>query len=122
MSMLPHMTAGEARKVPRKPVAVGYPRQFYSDCVECLSDNDVQIRHYSGQWVLVVEWINQADCEEEARQAAAWSAQHPNGEWDWQSNPQYKVRAANGDTFDANDGELNGWIFDTGQWVGPRIN
>jgi hypothetical protein len=94
------MTIAEASKVPREPIAINNTYRFYSDCVECTSDNGVLIRQYSGQWVNVVKRTSEANPEIEL---------------------QYKVRASNGDTFQAGAGELNGWIFETGQWVGPRI-
>lgn len=96
-----HMTIEEARGVNRKFIAVGVTYTFYSDCVQCETDNGELIRNYSGQPVTVVERL-QHEVEDQIG--------------------LLKVRAANGDTFQVDDGELNGWIFDTGQWVGPRIH
>lgn len=97
--MNPHMTVEEARTVQREPVVVGGRYRFYSDCVECKSSESILIRRYSGQLVNVLSKVA-----------------HPEEDWEI-----FNVRAVNGDTFNANGGELNGWIFDTGQWVGPRI-
>ena len=98
-----YMTIEEARKIERKPIKVGLTYYFYSDCVECKTERDDEfIRAYSGQRVLIFEQTHEATDEE--------------------SISLYRVRAHNGDTFIANEGELNGWIFDTGQWVGPRVN
>ena len=103
--MQSHMTIEAAQKVYRKQITVGLHYTFYSDCVECLTDPDSEgdkhyIRSYSGQEVHVIDRVWGTDAEVE---------------------PQYKVRAKNGVTFQAGQGELNGWIFDTGQWLGPRI-
>jgi hypothetical protein len=96
-----HMEMSEALAKVRPTIMVGVTYPFYSDCVLCKTDNDELIRSYSGQHVTVIEQRTVRDEDALA---------------------QYTVRAANGDTFIANEGELNGWIFDTGQWVGPRIN
>jgi len=121
--MRTHISIDEARAIERKPVAINNTYTFYSDCVGCISDNEAPIRRYSGRQVKVLEWINKADCEAEALQAALWIANNPEGEWEWENTPQYKVQVEfNGDIFQANESELNGWIFDTGQWVGPRVN
>jgi hypothetical protein len=97
-----HLSIEEARTVKRPDVVIGESYPFYSDCVGCETDvaGDL-IRSYSGQTVTVIELLSAADEESEA---------------------QFKVRAPNGVTFQANTGELNGWIFDTGQWVGPRVD
>lgn len=98
-----YLTIEEARKIERKPIEVGLSYYFYSDCVGCETDSGDLIRTYSGQRVLVIERTQE---ENEAMEEIG----------------MVKVRAANGTTFTANDGELNGWIFDTGQWVGPRTS
>jgi len=100
--MTAHMTIEDAHKVERQPVKIGQAYTFYSDCVECETNDDELIRAYSGQNVLVIELVEDGS--------------------DSEGLVIYKVRAANGDSFMANEGELNGWIFDTGQWVGPRVN
>lgn len=96
-----YLTIEDARKIKRQPIRVGLSYYFYSDCVECKTDNGNLIRSYSGQRVFVIGHTPPA---------------HDLDQW------LFTVRAVNGDTFTANEGELNGWIFDTGQWVGPRIN
>jgi len=96
------MSIEQARRKTRYKIEVGKYYLFYSDCVECKTDNDNLIRSYSGQEVAVIE-------------------RDPTPA-DGEGIPLFKVRASNGDKFTANEGELNGWIFDTGQWVGPRIN
>jgi hypothetical protein len=98
-----HMTLEQARAVTRTEIVVGQSYTFYSDCVGCESDGGELIRRYSGQSVTVL-------------------ALDPDAFDEGESEPAYKVHAANGDTFTAHEGELNGWIFDTGQWVGPRVN
>jgi hypothetical protein len=97
--MQAYLTIEEARKKNRAPIQANSTYIFYSDCVNCKSDNNVLIRHYSGQAVTVLQGPSDDGVE-----------------------TNFTVRAANGDTFVANEGELNGWIFDTGQWVGPRVN
>lgn len=99
--MQAHMKLEEARKVERLDIVIGQTYNFYSDCVGCETNSGALIRSYSGQPVTVLSQDEHGDAE---------------------TLPLYTVRAANGDTFTANEGELNGWIFDTGQWVGPRIN
>lgn len=99
--MRAYITTEEAEKVERMPVVIGSWYTFYSDCVECTSDNDVLLRYYSGQPVRVLHHeVNDNEGGDKL----------------------FKVVAHNGDIFVANEGELNGWIFDTGQWVGPRVN
>jgi hypothetical protein len=98
--MSPFMTLDAARAKARPAIIVGQTYTFYSDCVSCESVRKVLIRSYSGQPVTVIKTLKQDEPGTEAL---------------------YTVRAANDDEFTANNGELNGWIFDTGQWVGPRI-
>lgn len=95
-----HLSIEAASKVERPEITVDQTYPFYSDCVECETDAGDKIRSYSAQPVTVIECLHPGDDDSEA---------------------QYKVRAPNGVTFQANRGELNGWIFDTGQWVGPRV-
>lgn len=102
--MNPHMTIPDARKKGRLHIGLGKFYRFYSDCVECKTENGNLIRAYSGQEVEVLEETTMSD-------AAAVNQMRT-----------YKVRANNGDTFTANQDELNGWNFDIGQWVGPRVN
>jgi hypothetical protein len=100
--MKAYMTTEEARKIKRPLIHETSTYYFYSDCVECKSDGGELIRNYSGQRVYVLELVEDGT--------------------DSEGLVIFKVRAHNGDTFMANSGELNGWIFDTGQWVGPRVN
>lgn len=97
------MTIEQAREIERRKVIVGATYTFYSDCVHCESDDGELIRNYSGQPVTVIGRVQEKN-----------EAMGEIG--------MVRVRAANGTIFTANDGELNGWIFDTGQWVGPRVN
>lgn len=101
--MKAYLSIEEAREIERKPIEVGLTYYFYSDCVSCETDHGGLIREYSGQRVTVI------GREQEENE-------------DMEEIGLVKVRAANGETFTANDGELNGWIFDTGQWCGPRVN
>lgn len=95
------LSAQEARRLPFTKIVVGGTYTFYSTCVECKTNSGLLVRWYSGQAVTVTGFQPMTDNDTEQ---------------------VYHVYASNGDTFDVLESEIDGFIFKTGQWVGPRVH
>lgn len=85
------MTFDQARAVSRPTPQVGEQRTFYSTAVA-----NPDVTPWSGQRVTILD----------------------PAEVDIESEPAFRVRAADGHEFTAFQGELDGFYFDTGQYVG----
>lgn len=88
------MSLDEARSIEREPVKIGNRYTFYSTMAGKTS-GDVYPRRYTGQEVEVVERTTEVDEE---------------------SSGLFLVRADDGVEFDAYPDELDGFIYDTGQF------
>ena len=98
-----------ARRVKRLSPKVGASYPFYSTLVG-VDNAGILVRKYSGQNVRVVG----AEPKAEYQKRLADFGEEGKPE------PLFEVQAEDGVKFWAWEGELDGYYFDTGQWVGPE--
>lgn len=115
------MTFDDAKKIERPPIEIGRQYTFYSTMQQDYEPPEQRMRNYTGQLVTVLAWENEDEWREEQAQIAIEVARGETTQEDAtrEIEPLFKVRAKNGFEFSANDGELNGWFCDTGQFFWP---
>src|SRR3954463_4750072 len=91
------MNIEDARKIERAPVKIGEQRTFYST-MQQEYEHGKRLRDYTGKLVTVVGQVVREDPDDEL---------------------MFNVKAADGFLFVAYEGELDGFICDSGQFFWP---